>query len=143
MALLWTDLDAEAKAISVTKQVNRIKGELVVSQPKTQNSIRTLAVPQQAVDLLVEEHKSVFPYGSVLGSDPNRKNPSKHFKSESKEKVLISHEIRTFCSNQPKRFLSDLHAEPLSGQAAKRLMCGTCQHYRCHLKGVKLFDPTP
>ena len=57
LALLWTDLDVEAKTISVTKQVNRINGELVVSQPETQNSVRTLAIPQQAVDLLVEEHK--------------------------------------------------------------------------------------
>ena len=57
LALLWTDLDIEAKTISVTKQVNRIKGKLTVSQPKTQNSIRTLAIPQQAVDLMVEEHK--------------------------------------------------------------------------------------
>ncbi len=57
LALLWTDLDTEARTISVTKQVNRIRGELVVSLPKTQNSVRTLAIPQQAVDLLVEEHK--------------------------------------------------------------------------------------
>ena len=57
LALLWTDLDIENKTISVTKQVNRIKGKLVVSQPKTQNSVRTLAIPQQAVALLVEEHQ--------------------------------------------------------------------------------------
>lgn len=57
LALLWSDLDVEAKTISVTKQVNRIKGELVVSQPKTQNSVRTLAIPQQAVDLLIKEHR--------------------------------------------------------------------------------------
>lgn len=57
LALLWTDLDVENKTTSVTKQVNRIKGELVVSQPKTQNSVRTLAIPQQAVDLLVKEHQ--------------------------------------------------------------------------------------
>ena len=57
LALLWTDLDIENKTISVTKQVNRIKGQLVVNQPKTQNSIRTLAIPQQAVDLQVEEHR--------------------------------------------------------------------------------------
>lgn len=56
LALLWTDLDIEAKTISITKQVNRIKGELVVSPPKTQNSIRTLATLQQAVDLLIEGH---------------------------------------------------------------------------------------
>lgn len=57
LALLWTDLDVDNRTISVTKQVNRINGKLVVSQPKTQNSIRTLAIPQQAVDLLVAEHQ--------------------------------------------------------------------------------------
>ena len=45
------------RTISITKQVTRTKGELVVSQPKTHNSIRVLPVSQQAVDLLVEEHK--------------------------------------------------------------------------------------
>ena len=56
LALLWTDLDVENMTISVSKQVNRINGELVVSQPKTPNSIRKLAIPQRAVELLVEEH---------------------------------------------------------------------------------------
>ena len=56
LALLWKDLDIENRTISVTKQANRINGELVVSGPKTQNSIRTLAIPQHAVDLLMEEH---------------------------------------------------------------------------------------
>ena len=56
LALLWTDLDAENMTISVSKQVNRINGGLVVSQPKTPNSIRKLAIPQRAVELLVEEH---------------------------------------------------------------------------------------
>ena len=32
------------------------RGELLVSQPKTPNSIRKLAIPQRAVELLVEEH---------------------------------------------------------------------------------------
>ena len=57
LALLWTDLDVENRTISITKQVTRTKGELVVSQPKTHNSIRVLPVSQQAVELLVEEHK--------------------------------------------------------------------------------------
>ena len=41
LALLWTDLDVENRTISITKQVTRTKGELVVSQPKTHNSIRS------------------------------------------------------------------------------------------------------
>ena len=46
LALLWADLDIEARTISVTEQVNRIKGELVVSPPETQNSVRMLVIPQ-------------------------------------------------------------------------------------------------
>ena len=57
LALLWTDLDVENMTIFITKQVSRINGELVVSRLKTQNSIRTIAIPKQAVDMLVEEHK--------------------------------------------------------------------------------------
>ena len=57
LALQWTDLDIENRTLAVTKQVNRINGELVVSPPKTRNSIRTLAIPQQAVDLLIAERK--------------------------------------------------------------------------------------
>lgn len=56
LALLWSDLDPQNRSISVTKSVARLDGELVVSKPKTQHSIRTLIIPQQAVDLLVQEH---------------------------------------------------------------------------------------
>ena len=55
--MVWKDLDVENRTISITKQVTRTKGELVVSQPKTHNSIRVLPVSQQAVELLMEEHK--------------------------------------------------------------------------------------
>ena len=69
LALLWTDLDVENMTISVSKQVNRINGELVVSQPKTLNSIRKLAIPQRAVELLVEEHAK-HPHSPYLFVSP-------------------------------------------------------------------------
>ena len=53
LALLWTDLDIKNQTISVTKQVNRVNGQLKVSQPKTPNSIRTIPIPKQTVDLLI------------------------------------------------------------------------------------------
>lgn len=56
LALLWSDLDIENKTISITKQVYRINGKLLVTRPKTQNSVRTVSIPQQAIDLLVAEH---------------------------------------------------------------------------------------
>ena len=57
VALLWTDLDMEKRTISVTKQAVRVKGGGVkTSTPKTATSIRTEAIPQEAVDLLIQEH---------------------------------------------------------------------------------------
>ena len=102
LALLWTDLDVEAKTISVTKQVNRINGELVVSQPKTQNSVRTLAIPQQAVDLLVEEHKKhpgnpyMFPSpktGTMFDPDSFRHTHDKILKAIGAEHIRF-HDLR-------------------------------------------------
>ena len=39
---LWSDSDIENRTLSITKQVNRINGELAVSPPKTRNSKRTI-----------------------------------------------------------------------------------------------------
>ncbi len=69
LALLWTDLDVEKRTITVNKSVSRINGELVVSEPKTQNSVRTVAIPQQAVDLLVEDRKN-YPDSPYLFPSP-------------------------------------------------------------------------
>ncbi len=58
LALLWTDLDVERQMVSVSKQAVRVKGGGVkVTTPKTAASIRIEAIPKEAVDLLVEEHK--------------------------------------------------------------------------------------
>jgi len=43
---LWEDLDVESRIITINKYVIRQDGELLVSEPKTQNSIRKVAVPQ-------------------------------------------------------------------------------------------------
>lgn len=102
LALLWSDLDVETRTISVTKQVNRIKGELVVSPPKTQNSVRTLAIPQQAVDLLIEEHKKHpgNPYmfmspktGTMYDPDAFRRTHDKILKAIGAEHVRF-HDMR-------------------------------------------------
>ncbi len=102
LALLWTDLDIEARTISITKQVHRINGELVVSQPKTQNSIRTLVLPQQAVDLLVEEHAKhpdnpyMFPSsktGTMYDPDAFRRIHDKILKTIDAEHVRF-HDMR-------------------------------------------------
>ena len=102
LALLWTDLDVEARTISVTKQVDRIKGKLVVSPPKTQNSVRTLAIPQRAVDLLMEEHQKhpdnpyMFPSpktGTMFDPDSFRHTHDKILKTIGAEHIRL-HDLR-------------------------------------------------
>lgn len=58
VALLWSDLDVQNKTISVSKQyVKNPNGELTLSRPKTETSVRKVSIPQMAVDLLIQEHE--------------------------------------------------------------------------------------
>lgn len=57
-AFLWSDLDITNRTISVSKQyVKNPNGELTLSRPKTETSVRKVSISQEAVDLLVAEHK--------------------------------------------------------------------------------------
>ena len=121
LALQWTDLDVESKTLSVTKQVNRINGELAVSPPKTRNSIRTLALPQQAVDLLIAEHKKhprnpyLFPSpktGTMYDPDAFRRTHDKILKAIGAEHIRF-HDLRhTFATLSLK---SGVDVKTLSG----------------------------
>ena len=69
LALRWDDLNVKDRILSVSKQVTRIDGELVVTEPKTKNSVRKVALSQQAVDMLVEEHEQ-HPDNPILFPSP-------------------------------------------------------------------------
>ena len=57
------------RILAVSKQVTRIDGELVVTEPKTKNSVRKVALSQQAVALLVQEHEQ-HPDSPILFPSP-------------------------------------------------------------------------
>ena len=57
LALRWEDLDVQSCTLSINKSVARQNGKLVISTPKTPNSIRTVLLPTDTVKLLVEEHE--------------------------------------------------------------------------------------
>ena len=56
LALHWSDLDVNTRILKINKQVQRINGKLVVSEPKTENAVRAVALPQHTVNVLLEEH---------------------------------------------------------------------------------------
>lgn len=56
-AFLWSDLDIQNRTISVSKQyIKNPNGELTLSRPKTETSVRKVSIPQEAIDLLIAEH---------------------------------------------------------------------------------------
>ena len=58
VALLWSDLDIENQTISVSKQATRdADGNIVITRPKTETSVRLVSIPQRAVELLQQEHR--------------------------------------------------------------------------------------
>ena len=140
LALLWTDLDVENMTISVSKQVNRINGELIVSQPKTPNSIRKLAIPQRAVELLVEEHNKHphRPYlfvspktGTMFDPDSFRHTHEKILKAIGAEHIRF-HDLRhPYVKHTTKIFslrLMDFQAQAYPD--ARRKTRGACQLLR-------------
>lgn len=57
VALQWSDLDEANCTISVSKQASwDTEHQLILSRPKTDNSIREVSIPQDAVELLKQEH---------------------------------------------------------------------------------------
>ena len=62
-ALLWSDLDIQNKTISVSKQyVKNPNGELTLSRPKTETSVRKGSISQEAVAPHFDPHLKVHFY---------------------------------------------------------------------------------
>ena len=140
LALQWTDLDIENRTLSITKQVNRINGELVVSPPKTRNSIRTLALPQHAVDLLIAEHKKhprnpyLFPSpktGTMYDPDAFRRTHDKILKAIGAEHIRF-HDLRhPYVKHMTKIFsLRLMDSQAQAYPDARRKTRGACQLHR-------------
>ena len=60
LALQWDDLNLETGELQITKQVYRTKENgLLISQPKTKSSIRTVSLPPPLLTILKEYRESV------------------------------------------------------------------------------------
>ena len=57
-ALQWDDLNFNTGALRVERQVHRVRGELVVSQPKTKASNRSVVLPAPVLSVLEAYHKT-------------------------------------------------------------------------------------
>ena len=74
-ALQWDDLNFNTGELQVKRQVHRVKGELVVSEPKTKASNRSVILPTPVLIVLNDyknETNSVWMFPSPLNNDSPR-----------------------------------------------------------------------
>ena len=77
VALQWVDLNMRTGELSISKQLQRLNGELVITRPKTPTSNRTIVLPKSVLAVLKEYRKTInsiwmFPsrYDNDLPLDP-------------------------------------------------------------------------
>ena len=58
LGLKWEDVDFDAEVLHIRRQVARVDGEVREGPLKTKNSYRTIAVAEDALDMLKEKKKT-------------------------------------------------------------------------------------
>ena len=121
LGLKWENVDLENGTITIDRQMQYQDGLIKLVSPKTRNSIRTLALPQQAVDLLIAEHQKhprnpyLFPSpktGTMYDPDAFRRTHDKILKAIGAEHIRF-HDLRhTFATLSLK---SGVDVKTLSG----------------------------
>lgn len=107
LALKWEDVDFSSHRIYVRRNLSQINGKgLVIGEPKSEKSRRPIALPQFALDVLLDhriEGKSDFVFATGNGTPFSPRNVLRHFKETLKKAGLPEetrlHDLRhTFAS---------------------------------------------
>ena len=141
LALQWEDLNVKERILTVNKQVTRMEGELDVTEPKTKNSVRKVALSQQAVDLLVQEHEQhpdnpfLFPSprtGGYWSPDAVSRINRKLLKNAGIEEHVRFHDLRhPYVKHTTKIFsLRLMNFQAQAYPDARRKTRGACQLLR-------------
>ena len=59
LALLWDDVNFTTGEVKISRQVQSVKGRLLISQPKTKSSVRSIILPPALLEVLREYRKNV------------------------------------------------------------------------------------
>lgn len=98
IALTYKDFDFTAKTVSITKTFHRIKGEDIITAPKTQKSNRVISLPQFLVDMVkqyaagiygLDETARLFP----ITNSPIQDRMERYCKKSGVKKIRV-HDLR-------------------------------------------------
>ncbi len=117
LGLKWTDVDLDKRTLTVRASLQRIDGALVLVEPKSRQSRRTVALPQTVIDavrlhrarqlqerLLAgsrwQDHGLVF--STTIGTPMDTRNLTRHFRKALRDAGLPLrrfHDLRHSCAS--------------------------------------------
>jgi integrase len=122
LGLRWQDVDLDGGTLRIRQTVQRVDGRLIIKEPKTEKSRRTLTLPAVAVDALRRHHdRQTFEAANA-----------KHWQDQGLVCPNATGGPRE-PSNVLKRFKATLAAAGLPEQRFHDL-CGTLRHRSCSLR---------
>lgn len=117
LALEWADVDLKARTLTVSKQLQRIGGKLVVTHPKSHSGRRTIPLPSCAVEALKDHRlrqelqdrplagerwqESSFVFTTTIGTPLEPRNATKQFQELLKRaglRPMRFHDLRHTCA---------------------------------------------
>ena len=144
VALLWSDLNLQTKTLTVSKSVSRGKGELVVTEPKTENSVREIYLSDEAIRLLVEDRKNhpfspyMFPSpktGGMYGPDCVGRIHKKLLEKAGIEEHVRFHDLRhTFSTLAIQSGIDPKTVAEILGHASAEFSLGVYTHVTAGMK---------
>jgi integrase len=116
LALRWEDIDFDARTLRVSGSLQRINGELVVSEPKTARSRRTIPLPNVCVEALIRHRANqakekleapIWPrpelvFATSVGTPIEPRNLVRHFEALCKRagiRKVRFHDLRHTCAS--------------------------------------------
>ncbi|WP_017795716.1 tyrosine-type recombinase/integrase [Oceanobacillus kimchii] len=109
LALTWNDIDEFRKEINVYKSLTYINREIIITKPKTKNSIRRISINSKLIELLhdwKQEQQDLFSKYRMKHSNDIH---IFQYKDQAPTKDIFSRKIRTICERDDKIEAIRLH----------------------------------
>jgi integrase len=138
LGLTWENIDWDRKTLTIDKTVITVKNRVVISEPKTRYSRRTISAPQTVLDTLYENKGiSGLIFKTSVGTPIGPNNLIRDFKNETRKAglpIIRFHDLRHTCATI--LFQKDVHPKKVQELLGHSSITVTLDRYSHLIQGV-------
>ncbi|MCT1577315.1 tyrosine-type recombinase/integrase [Oceanobacillus kimchii] len=109
LALTWNDIDKFRKEVNIYKSLTYINKEIIITKPKTKNSIRRISINSKLIELLQDWKREQQDLFSKYKMKHSNEIHIFQYKDQAPTKDIFSRKIRTICERDDKVEAIRLH----------------------------------